>query len=118
MHEFAIGEELVKTVLEELGRLSPPCRLRTARVVVGAMRRVIPEHLRFAYEVMTRDTPAAGSSLAITVVPVTALCLDCGWEGQVDEMLFLCKNCGAVNLKTLQGMELFLDQLEVEDDSA
>lgn len=119
MHEFAIGEELVKAVLGEMGRLTPPPRnLRSVRVVVGALRRVSPEHLRFAYEVLTRDTPAGGAALEVTTVPVTALCRDCGWQGEIDEMLFLCQDCGAANLKTLQGMELFLDRLEVEYSDA
>jgi len=119
MHEFAIGEELVKAVLGEMGRLTPPPRnLRSVRVVVGALRRVSPEHLRFAYEVLTRDTPAGGAALEVTTVPVTALCRDCGWQGEIDEMLFLCQDCGAANLQTLQGMELFLDRLEVEYGNA
>jgi hydrogenase nickel incorporation protein HypA/HybF len=122
MHEFGLGEEVVKVVLEEMNRITPPPRnLRSARVVVGALRRVAPEHLRFAYEVLTRDTPAAGSVLEVTILPVTALCRDCGWQGQIDDIILLCPGCGAGNLQTLQGMELFLDRLEVEyndpDDS-
>ena len=115
MHEFAIGEELVKAVLGEMAQLTPPPHnLRSVRVVVGALRQVVPENLAFAYEIFSRDTPAAGSALEITVVPVTALCRDCGWQGQIDDRPFLCRECGAVNLQTLQGMELFLDRLEVE----
>ena len=117
MHEFGLGEEVVKVVLEEMKRLAPPPHsLRSARVVVGALRRVAPDHLRFAYEVLTRDTPAAGSRLEITLLPATALCLDCGFQGQIDCILPLCPGCGAGNLQTLQGMELFLDGLEVEYD--
>jgi Zn finger protein HypA/HybF involved in hydrogenase expression len=56
MHEFGLGEEVVKAVLEEMKRLAPPPHsLRSARG--GALRRVAPDHLRFAYEVLTRDTP-------------------------------------------------------------
>lgn len=119
MHEFAIGEEVVKAVLEELNRITPrPQNLRSARMVVGALRRIAPDHMRFAYEVLTRDTPAAGSVLEVTVLPVTALCRDCGWQGQMDDIIFLCPGCGAGNLQTLQGMELFLDRLEVEYNDA
>jgi len=115
MHEFALGEEVVKAVLEEMNRISPPPHsLLSARIVVGALRRVAPDHMRFAYEVLTRDTPAAGSLLEVTVLPVTALCRDCGWQGQRDDSVLLCPGCGAGNLQTLQGMELFLDRLEVE----
>lgn len=114
MHEFAIGEELVKAVLGEMARLTPPYNLTSVRVVVGALRQVVPENLIFAYEVFSRDTPASGSALEITMLPVTVLCRACGWQGEIEGRLFLCSICGAVNLQTLQGMELFLDRLEVE----
>lgn len=119
MHEFALGEEVVKTVLEEMSRITPPPHsLLSARMVVGALRRIAPDHMRFVYEVLTRDTLAAGSSLEVTVLPVTALCRDCGWQGQMDDGVLLCPGCGAYNLQTLQGMELFLDRLEVEYSDA
>lgn len=115
MHEFGIGEELVKAVLEEMGRLTPPQILHSVRVVVGAMRQVLPENLRLAYEIQTRDTPAAGSSLEITVVPATALCGDCGWQGGLNDLPYLCHECGTTNLQILQGMELYLAGLQVKD---
>jgi hydrogenase nickel incorporation protein HypA/HybF len=119
MHEFGLGEEVVRTVLEEMKRISPPpLSLLSARIVVGALRRIAPDHMCFVYEVLTRNTPAAGSSLDVTVLPVTTLCRDCGWQGQVDDIVFLCPGCGAGNLKMLQGMELFLDRLEVEYSDA
>jgi hydrogenase nickel incorporation protein HypA/HybF len=115
MHEFGLGEEVVKTVIEEMQRISPPPRsLLSAHIVVGALRRIAPDHMRFVYEVLTSNTSAAGSLLEVTVLPAMALCRDCGWKGNIDELIFLCRNCGSADLQTLQGMELFLDRLEVE----
>ena len=117
MHEFGIGEELVKAVLEEMNRLVPPPRaLQRVRVVVGALRRVTPEHLLFAYEVLTRDTPAAGSALDVVLMPVTVSCRNCGWQGETNDMIFICHDCGGTDLQTLHGMELYLDRLEVEEN--
>jgi hydrogenase nickel incorporation protein HypA/HybF len=118
MHEFAMSEELVKAVLEEMARLKPTVILRQARVVVGALRRVTADSLRFAYEIQTRDTVAAGSSLIVDMVPVTVLCRDCGWQGALDDLLLLCRQCSGSNLQILHGMELFLSGLEVEDPEA
>lgn len=117
MHEFAIGEALVTAVLTELDALDPPpSRLLSARVVVGAMRQVVPEYLAFAYEVLTRDTPAAGSALLVEHVPITARCDACGWEGALELGIFLCQACGSPTLTQLTGMELYLAKLEVTFD--
>ncbi|HOF88283.1 MAG TPA: hydrogenase maturation nickel metallochaperone HypA [Armatimonadota bacterium] len=117
MHEFAIGEALVSAVLSELAAVQPPpARLTRVRVVVGAMRQVVPEYLEFAYEVLTQETPAAGSALEIRALPITVRCHACHWEGTVELGVFLCGACGAADLAPLTGMELYLDQLEVEHD--
>jgi hydrogenase nickel incorporation protein HypA/HybF len=116
MHEFAIGEALVQAVLAELAALQPPARLVSVRVVVGAMRQVVPEYLDFAYEVLTRDTPAAGSALIVEAQPITARCDACDWEGALEPGIFLCPGCAGTQLTQVTGMELHLDKLEVEYD--
>lgn len=116
MHEFAIGEALVQAVLTELAAVEPPGRLISVRVVVGAMRQVVPEYLDFAYEVLTRDTPAAGSALVVSLQPITARCEACGWDGELEPGIFLCQACAGTQLTQLTGMELYLDKLEVECD--
>ena len=115
MHEFALSEELVKSVLAEMSRLEASVVLRRAHVVVGALRRVTPESLRLAYELQTRDTRADGSFLDVTLVPETVLCRDCGWQGEPEESLRACGQCGGTNLESLRGMELYLSDIEVED---
>lgn len=115
MHEFAMAGELVKAVLAAMDRITPLPKLRSGRIVVGALHRVVPENLIFAYEILTRDTPAVGSTLEITTIPARVSCNDCGWQGEVNDEPLLCHTCGGVNLQILQGRELFLDQLEIDD---
>jgi hydrogenase nickel incorporation protein HypA/HybF len=115
MHEFGIGEELVAAVVSEMGRFSPASRLCRVRVVVGGLRQVIPDNLAFAYEVLSRDTPAAGSALEVELLPVRGECAQCGWQGEIHDAVFQCGACGAFAVRTLGGMELYLDSLEIEE---
>lgn len=127
MHELHLSEEIVRAVLAEMSRLAPATTLKQARVVVGALRGVTPESLSFAYEIRTKNTPVAGSSLEVTIVPAKVACRDCGWQGELTvdssaehhdhshHQLFICPQCEKANLETLQGMELYLSGLEVED---
>ncbi|MHB0936921.1 MAG: hydrogenase maturation nickel metallochaperone HypA/HybF [Armatimonadota bacterium] len=116
MHEFGIGQELVAAVVSELGRFTPPPRLQKVRVVVGGLRQVIPDNLLFAYEVLSRDTPAAGSVLEIETLPLRGECADCGWQGEITLPVFQCGACRAYAVRTLGGMELYLDSLEIEGE--
>ncbi len=117
MHEFSICEGIVKAVLDEMSRHgAPPGSLRKARVVVGALRAIVPENLTFAYEVLTRDTAAAASRLEIVSVPINARCRACGWTGDIQSPLFLCGACNSGEIELVTGKELYLDNLEIETD--
>jgi len=116
MHEVAIGQSLVAAVLEELRRHGvPPGALRVTHVVAGQLHQIVPEALASAYEVLTRDTPAAGSTLELRVRPLEARCPACGWHGAVEPPVFLCGACGAGGIELLGGSELYLESLEVAD---
>ncbi len=118
MHEFSICEQLVRVIGEELARVNRdrPVRLLRARVAVGRLQQIVPENLRFAFEVLTRATPAEGASLELREVPVTATCENCGWRGEIEPNRFVCPECTGTRLEAHTGRELFLESLEIEDD--
>ena len=69
MHEISICQSLVSVVLDELTqRAIGPGRLQRVRVVAGQLHQLVPDSLTFAYELLTRDTPAA-TSVRRTSVP-------------------------------------------------
>jgi len=113
MHEFSMCQTIVNTALVELKK-HPAARLKKVRVVVGRRHAVVPGNLRFAYEVLTRDTPAEGSVLAIRTVPVTGRCRRCGWRGRIQGFRYLCSACEHGDLEITGGNELYLESLEVE----
>ena len=116
MHEFSICERLVATALGDFEKLGPPPpRLTKVRVVVGRLQQIVPESLEMAFTVITRDTPIAGASLEIVSVPVRISCADCGWNGQIQEGIFQCPECGSLGVTVEAGRELYLDSLEIED---
>jgi hydrogenase nickel incorporation protein HypA/HybF len=119
MHEFSICETLVTAVLDELDRLNAdgPHRLLKTRVVAGRLRQIVPENLKFAYEVLTADTPAAGSALEVRITAAVARCGACGWEGEMEDFLVRCGRCGGTDIEWRSGMELYLDTLEVDTDA-
>lgn len=118
MHEFSIGESIVRSVMAELERQNvPPGALCSVRIAVGALHQIIPDTLIFAYTSLTQDTPAAGSRLVLRSVPVTARCKACGWEGALQVPVFLCGACQSGAIELLTGMELQLESLEVKEDA-
>lgn len=115
MHEITICQSLVSVVLDELTqRALGPGRLQRVRVVAGQLHQLVPDSLTFAYELLTRDTPAAGSQLDLVVPPLEAHCQNCGWRGPIEPPVFLCATCGS-GVEIKGGDELFIEELELSD---
>ena len=117
MHEFSICENLVNIVVSETEKLGPgQVRLVSAMVVVGDLRQIVPDYLKQAYEILTKDTVAEGSALEISSAPVAFRCENCGWQGEISKHEFRCRACSSSRVEIVGGMELYLKNLEVETD--
>ena len=106
MHEFSICQEIVDTVLTEMGKVSPSCHLIKTSIVSGKLRQIVPDYLKFAYETLTKDTAAEGSDLEIKIVPIVIKCRQCGWSGEVaEELFFQCAECESNKVEIISGKE-------------
>lgn len=111
MHEMAIADSVLRGVLRHAGGR----RVERVHLVVGHLRQVVPETLRFGWDVVTRSTGAEGSILDIEHVAPLGLCLDCGEASLQDGFPFACDACGGFRIEVRQGNELLIDWIEVED---
>ena len=116
MHEFSIADNIVKSVIAELENLdsAPDGALRKVHIGVGEMRQVVPDTLKFAYDHLAEGTAAEHSELIIHDKPIRALCSNCNWQGGLDEMIFMCPDCGSRDLEIISGKELQLESMEFE----
>lgn len=110
MHELAITESVVEGVLECVG---------TARVVrlvleIGALTAVVPDAIRFCFELCARDTPCEDAILDVVVVGGHGVCLTCDAERDVPELASPCP-CGSLSVRITRGQELRVREVEVED---
>jgi hydrogenase nickel incorporation protein HypA/HybF len=117
MHEVSICEVLVRAILEELQRLEVrPQRLRRARVAAGRLRQIVPDNMDMAYRACTAGTAIDGSALELRETPAVATCPACGWRGEIRPPFFRCGACESLEVRVESGMELYLENLELETD--
>lgn len=108
MHELAIGQSIVTAVTERLGEE----RVRRLVLEVGQLSGVVPDALRFCFDLCTRDTPVEGAELEIREIPGRARCGDCGREVEMESPFGVC-GCGSPSLDVLCGRELRIKEVEV-----
>ena len=113
MHEMSIAQSLLE-IVEDTLKENPHSKLKKVVVKIGELVAVVPDSLDFCYKALTAGTPLEGSELEIEIIPVAALCQDCGKEFKVDSFFFICPHCESTNVKILSGQELRVSELEVE----
>ena len=101
MHELAIVEGVVDQVTTRL----PETRIRSVRLEIGALSGVVPDALRFCFDLATEGTTMEGASLEITEMPGRCRCRSCGGEFSPDGLILLCP-CGGADVEVLSGQEL------------
>ena len=111
MHELSIAEAIVRIADgHAAGRQVVKVELK-----VGHLRQVVPSALAFAFELVAEGTTVAGAELVMEEVPARGRCRACGAETQLDGFPLQCAACAGFDLELLQGEELLVDSLELED---
>lgn len=108
MHELSITESLVSAVLEQVDG-----EVRAVTVVIGRLSGVVPDSLRFCFDVCTRGTRLEGAVLEIIEPIGRACCRTCRLVAEVSDGIPLCA-CGSADLDILEGRELSVKHVEVE----
>jgi len=101
MHELAITQSVVAAVTERTGT-APVARVR---VRVGRLAGVVPDAMRFCFELVTAGTPLEGAALEIEQPEGRARCRTCGARFVLADLVLLC-DCGSADVEVLAGREL------------
>ncbi|HYR78562.1 MAG TPA: hydrogenase maturation nickel metallochaperone HypA [Candidatus Dormibacteraeota bacterium] len=111
MHELAIMESVVDAVTERVGDV------KVVRVLleIGKLSGVVPDALRFCFDLATAETPLEGAALEIVEIPGRARCLQCLADVDLEDQIALCV-CGSANLDFLSGQELRIREVEVSSN--
>ena len=108
MHELAICQSVVDAVLDRTG----DARVTELRLDVGRLSGVVPDALRFCFELVTEGTPMAGAELRIEEPAGRAHCRGCGADFALDDLILLCP-CGSADVAVTAGRDLLVRSVEV-----
>jgi hydrogenase nickel incorporation protein HypA/HybF len=101
MHELGITQSVVEAVTDRTGS-SPVARVR---VRVGRLAGVVPDAMRFCFELVTAGTPLEGAALEIDQPEGRGHCRTCGQDVALVEPILLC-DCGSADVEVVAGREL------------
>ena len=108
MHELSIVQQIIEMASEASGGK------RVSRVVleIGKLSAVLPDAVRFCFDLAAEGTPVEGATLEIVEPPGIARCRACGATLELTRPFGRCA-CACTDLDWLSGEELKIRELEV-----
>jgi hydrogenase nickel incorporation protein HypA/HybF len=108
VHELSITQSLVDAVVEH----TAGAPVVAVRVKVGRLSGVVPDAMRFCFELVTDGTPLAGARLDIEEPVGRGRCRSCAAEFELRDLVLLCP-CGSADVEVVTGRELAVGSVEV-----
>jgi hydrogenase nickel incorporation protein HypA/HybF len=114
MHELGIASAVLEAVQAEMAK-HDDARPTRIGMRIGELAAVNAEALRFAFDVLTRDTPYGGMLLEIEMCPLRYRCGNCGNTFSSKDFSSACPECNSLDTTLAGGDELDLAFLEMEN---
>jgi hydrogenase nickel incorporation protein HypA/HybF len=110
MHELGIARNIVAIVSDAAqGR-----KVRRVTLEVGALSGVMTDAIAFCFPIAAEGTVLEGAALDIREIEGRARCAACGTEFEMPTLYAACP-CGSRKLERLQGEELNIKTMELEE---
>ncbi len=109
MHELGITRSVVAICAEH----AHGARVKRVTLEIGKLTAILPDSVRFCFDVCTKGTVVEGARLEIIETPGLAICCECGAEVALTQPFGRC-NCGCNNLRQVAGTELKVKEMETE----
>lgn len=108
MHELSITRSVVAICAEQ----ARGAQVTRVTLEIGKLSAIMPDAVRFCFDICAQDTLVAGAALEIIETPGRGRCRECGDETPLSALVGRCR-CGSANLELVAGEELKIREMEV-----
>jgi hydrogenase nickel incorporation protein HypA/HybF len=113
MHEYSIVQSLIESCGEHAKKNSAS-KVTKVVVKIGVMSGVEPYLLEEAFNTFKDDTICDNCEFVMNIQKVKIECKSCQVTSELKKNEYKCPNCEGVDIKIIDGEEMFLMQLEME----
>ncbi|NLW50206.1 MAG: hydrogenase maturation nickel metallochaperone HypA [Candidatus Brocadiaceae bacterium] len=112
MHELALSEDIVREAVHACGERAS--KMTALAVQVGALSSASPSALEFCLRAVLDEHGLTQTRACVACVPALVRCV-CGHRYQAEDMFAPCPRCGQYTRDILQGRDVVIQYVEVED---
>ena len=106
MHELGITRNIVSILSEK----AQGEQVAQVTLQIGKLSAVLPEAIRFCFDIISQGTVVEGAELEIIEIAGTAECRTCGTQFELEQLYDRCP-CGSADITQLTGEELLIKQM-------
>ncbi len=111
MHELGITQNIVAIVSEH----AKDAPVKRVTLEIGKLSAIMPDAIQFCFDVCTKGTVLEGAKLEIIEISGIGKCRQCGTEVSLTQPFGVCHVCNSAELDIIQGEELKIKEMEVEE---
>ncbi len=115
MHEMGIAMEIIKIAMASIPPDLKNGRVERVNLKVGKLTAIVPDSLRFCFDIVSKDTPLCDATIHIEEIPIVVRCSHCNDEYPIDEAIFTCRTCHSGAVSIVSGRELDIHSIEMVD---
>ena len=113
MHEASIALNVIEIITEQC-RQQGYSAIESVRLEIGTASGLLPDSLRFAFDIIKKGTIANDAELILDINLVGGHCQDCKTKFESKERLvFACPACGSSSIRINKGHEMKIVDMEV-----
>ncbi len=113
MHELSITQGILSIALEQAEAVQAK-KLTKINLTIGELSGIVDECVEFYFELLSKDTIAAGASLCFDRAPIKLRCRNCNTTFSPDNLEWVCPNCQEQQIEIISGRECYVSSIEVE----
>ncbi|WP_324170834.1 hydrogenase maturation nickel metallochaperone HypA [Sulfurimonas sp.] len=112
MHEYSIVQSLLDSC-EDNARENNSTKVLKVVVKIGVMSGVEPSLLQTAFDTFKEKTICEEAEFVINMQDIVIQCNNCQKESTIGKMDYCCPVCKGVDIKIIDGEDMYLMQLEL-----
>ncbi|ACK64523.1 hydrogenase nickel insertion protein HypA [Rippkaea orientalis PCC 8801] len=111
MHELGITQNIIAIVAEQAKGIP----VKRVTLEIGQLSAIMADSIRFCFDICCQGTVLEGATLEIIEILGRGKCRDCGQEIALFQPFGTCDRCGSIQLEIIQGQELKIKEMEIEE---
>lgn len=113
MHELSVTESILEIALRHAEK-SNAQRITDLYLVIGQLSSIVDDSVEFYWDIIAKDTIAAGANLHFKRISTEVLCLACDNHFNPINGDFFCPECKSSQIKIVRGEEFLLEAINIE----